>query len=138
MSTAEVSFTVQYLTPPSGGHYKKICSYIGKDGFSHLGFKVGKPALAYYAAVALFAQGRTVSPETDAERRKVRYEVMIDVYLGHRQRGDADNFLKCGIDALVKAGVIHSDANVFESAARVHKHVRENPHTTYFVRRLEN
>lgn len=138
MSTTEVSFTVSYLTPPSGNHYKKPCKYTGKDGGRHLGFKLTKETKAYYDAVALFAQGRTAIPETDAERRKVRYEVMIDVYLGHRQRGDADNFLKCGIDALVKAGVIHSDANVFESAARVHKHIRENPHTTYFVRRLES
>jgi Holliday junction resolvase RusA-like endonuclease len=137
MSTREVSFTVSYLTPPSGNHYKKPCKYIGKDGGLHLGFKLTKEAKAYYAAVSLFAQGRTVTPETDAERRKARYEVVMDVYLGQRQRGDADNFFKCGIDALVKAGVIHSDASVFQPTARVHKHMRDNPHTTYYVARLE-
>ena len=132
-----ICFTVPYLIPPSGNHYKKPCKYIGKDGFLHLGFKTTKETKAYYDAVALFSRGRTVAPQTDAERRRVRYTVEVDVFLGERQRGDADNFLKCGIDALVNAGMIHSDANVYQSLARVHKDSRHDPHTTYLVTRME-
>ena len=132
-----ISFTVPYLIPPSGNHYKRPCKYIGRGGGLHLGFKLTKETKAYYEAVALFARGQTVAPETDAERRRVRYTVELDVYLGERQRGDGDNFLKCGIDALTRAGIIHSDANVYQSLARVHKDQRENPHTTYLVTRLE-
>lgn len=137
MSTPVICFTVPYLIPPSGNHLKRPCKYIGRDGSLHLGFKLTRETKAYYDAVAIFAGGQTVAPETDAERRRARYTVEVDVYLGERQRGDADNFLKCGIDGLVRAGVIHSDANVYQSLARVHKDERDNPHTTYLVTRLE-
>jgi len=135
-----IAFTVPYLVPPSNNHYKRPCRYTGRDGYSHMGFKLTKEAKAYYDAVAIFARGRTVSPATDSERRRVRYTVQIDVYLGERQRGDADNFLKCGIDALVRCGVIHSDAYVQECRPIVHKDERtnpENPRTQYLVTRLE-
>lgn len=139
MMQAVISFTVPYLIPPSGGHYKEPCKYIGRDGGLHLGFKVTKAAKAYYDAVAIFARGETVAPQTDAERRRVRYAVRIDVYLGERQRGDFDNFWKCGLDALVHCGLIHSDANVDgeNSKCVVHKDERANPRTTYLVTRLE-
>jgi Holliday junction resolvase RusA-like endonuclease len=139
MSRGSICFTVPYLIPPSGGHYKKLCKYTGRDGFTHLGFKVSAAARAYYDAAAIFAQGQTLAPETDAERRKVRYGVRIDVYLGERQRGDFDNFWKCGLDALVHCGVIHSDAAVDgeNSKCVVHKDERDNPRTIYLVTRLE-
>jgi Holliday junction resolvase RusA-like endonuclease len=132
-----ICFSVLYLVPVTGNHYKQPCKYIGRDGGLHLGFKVTKSAKAYYDAVAIFAQGRTVSPQTDAERRKVQYSVQMDVYLGEKQRGDADNFLKCGLDALVHCGMIHSDAAVKECKAIVHKDERENPRTTYLITRME-
>jgi len=138
MSTDVICFTVLFLTPPSGNHFKEPIRYRSPNGSPRLGFKLTAETKAYYDAVQIFAQGRTVSPETAAERRKVRYTVEIDVYLGEKQRGDADNFLKCGIDALVRAGVIHSDANVFQTSARVHKDSRHDPHTTYLVTRMEN
>src|SRR5215471_6528965 len=96
-----ICFTVPYLIPPSGNHYKKPCRYVGRDGCLHLGFKTTKEARAYYDAVAIFAQGRTIAPFDAKERTKTRYNVQIDVYLGPNQRGDNDNFLKCGLDALV-------------------------------------
>jgi Holliday junction resolvase RusA-like endonuclease len=134
-----ICFTVPYLIPPSGGHYKKPCKYIGRDGGLHLGFKLSKEAKAYYDAAAIFAQGRTVAPEASADRKRVRYGVRIDVYLGERQRGDFDNFWKCGLDALVHCGVIHSDAAVDgeHSKCVVHKDERHDPRTTYLVTRLE-
>lgn len=139
MSSDEIHFTVPYLIPPSGGHYKEPCKYIGRDGGLHLGFKVTKAAKAYYDAVAIFARGATVAPETDAERRRVQYGVRIDVYLGAKQRGDFDNFWKCGLDALVHCGMIHSDAAVDgeNSKCVVHKDERDNPRTEYQITRLE-
>jgi hypothetical protein len=137
-----VEFTVPLLVP-SGNHYKAPCKYIGKDGCLHLGYKLTKEAKAYYDAVALISRQRTVIPAKPAERRKVRYAVRMDVYLGPRDRGDFDNFFKCGIDALVKAGVIHSDNYVDgdRSNSVVHKDERDNPYnprTRYRVERLED
>jgi hypothetical protein len=143
MSTVNIEdiicFTVLYLVPPSGNHYKRPCRYTGPDGCSHLGFKLTKDAKAYYAAVSLFAQGRTVAPQTDAERKRARYAVRMDVYLGAGQRGDFDNFWKCGLDALVNCGVIHNDSAVDgeKSNCVVHKDERLNPRTQYLISRLE-
>ncbi len=135
-----VAFTVPYLTPVSGNHYKKPCKYTGRDGALHLGFKLTKEAKAYYDAVAIFARGRSVAPMMEGERRKVHYGVRIDVYLAPGGRGDFDNFWKCGLDALVHCGVIHSDNAVDgeHSKCVVHKDQRTNPRTEYLVTRLEN
>jgi Holliday junction resolvase RusA-like endonuclease len=135
----EVHFTVPHLIPPSGNHYKKPCKYIGRDGCLHLGFKLTKETKAFYDAVAIFARRETVSPATEAERSRVRYSVEINVYLGPRQRIDFDNAWKCGLDSIVKAGVIHSDAAVDGEASRciVHKDQRDNPRTEYRVIRME-
>jgi len=134
-----MQFTVPYLNPPTGNHYKKPTKYMGKDGGLHLGFKLTKEAQAYYDAVAIFARGESVAPSTEGERRHCSYIVRIDVYLGPGARGDFDNFWKCGLDALVKAHVIHTDACVDGEASRcvVHKDQRDNPRTEYQVIRTE-
>jgi Holliday junction resolvase RusA-like endonuclease len=139
MSSRVINFTVPYLIPPSGNHYKKPCKYIGKDGALHLGFKLTKAAKAYYDAVAIFARGETVAPQTDAERQKVKYSVRIDVFLGPKQRGDFDNFWKAGMDALTHCGAIHSDASVDGETSKcvVHRDERDNPRTSYVVSRTE-
>jgi hypothetical protein len=135
----ELNFTVPYLNPVTGNHYKRPCKYIGKDGGLHMGFKVTKAAKAYYDAVAIFARGDSVAPATDAERRHCLYIVRIDVYFGPGARGDCDNFWKCGLDALVHAHVIHSDACVDGEASRcvVHRDQRDNPRTEYQILRTE-
>jgi len=133
-----VEFTVPYLTPPSTNHYTKPCMYTGKDGFSHRGKKLTKEAKAYKDAVAIFARGCTVAPITDVERRRVQYRVEVRVYLGHKQRLDSDNSLKVAIDALVYAGVLHSDAYVTESKAVIVKNERHDPRTHFIVERMEN
>lgn len=135
-----ICFTVPLLVPTTN-HYKSPTRYTGKDGFRHLGFKLTNEAKAYRDAVCIFAQGRTVAPQTPAERRKVKYTVQMDVYLGPKQRLDSDNALKVGIDSLVWCGMIHSDASVYESKAIIHKDERanpENPRTQYIVTRLES
>lgn len=126
-----IAFTVPYLIPPSGGHYKIPVGY-GHNG-KWKGFVLTPEARAYYDAVAIFARGRSVA------KPKARYAVQIDVFLGPRQRLDFDNGFKCGLDALVRAGVIHSDAAVdgAQSNCIVHKDERTNPRTEYTVTRLE-
>ena len=134
-----IAFTVPFLIPPSGNHYKRPTKYIGRNGYLRMGFTITNEARAYYDAVAIFARGRTVAPATRSEQRHVRYSVRMDVYLGPRARGDFDNFWKCGADALVKCGVIHSDAAIDgeESKCVVHRDERTNPRTEYLVTRLE-
>jgi hypothetical protein len=133
----EVSFTVPYLCPPSGNHYKSPTRYTGKDGFAHMGFKLTKAAKAYKDAVALFARGRTVAPATDQERKRTRYRVVITVVLGPKMRGDSDNFLKVGLDSLRDCGMIHSDAFVEGPMPIVVRDQRDNPRTEFVVTRLE-
>lgn len=130
-----VSFTVPYLTPPSGNHYKQPCMYTGRDGYAHRGQKITPQARAYKDAVALFAQGRTVAPP-DALKKKTRYDVQITIVLGPRMKGDEDNFHKVGLDALIYAGVIHSDAYA-HCVANVIRDDRANPRTEYTVTRIE-
>ena len=132
-----VTFTVPHLTPPSVNHYKKPTKYIGKDGNLHNGYKLTGEAKAYKDAVAIFARGRTVAPLTNSERRKVKYRVEVHVYLGPRQRLDADNCGKLLCDALENAGVIHSDAFVEDFRVRPHKDERDNPRTEFVVSRME-
>lgn len=131
-----VTFMVP-LTPVSTNHYTQPCMYTGKDGYPHRGKKLTKEAKGYKEAVALLARGRTVSPITDAERRKVRYRVEVRVYLGHKQRLDSDNSLKVAIDSLTYAGVLHSDAYVAESKAVIVKDQRDNPRTEFIVERMD-
>lgn len=131
-----VSFEVKYLTPPSVNHLKRPCKYTGRDGARHMGFKLTKETKAFYEAVALFARGRSVTPATEAERRKARYRVESTVVLGPKARGDADNFGKAICDGLQYAGVIDTDAKVEQCVINVVRDDRENPHTYFLVERM--
>jgi hypothetical protein len=131
-----VTFTVPYLRPPSGNHYKAPCVYRDRQGYPRRGFKLTAEAKAYYAAVAIFAQGRTVAPP-DALKKKTAYDIRMIVVLGPRQSGDEDNFFKCGVDALVHAGVIHSDAYA-HCVCDVIRNDRGKPKTVYTVTRKKD
>jgi hypothetical protein len=131
-----VTFTVPGLTPPTVNHCYETCFYNGKDGYSHRGRKLSPEAVAFKYAVCIFARGATVVPLLDKDRKKARYRVQIDIYLGKGQRLDADNSAKIGIDALVYAGVIHADHRV-QSHLIPHDEDRQNPRTEYTVERLE-
>jgi Holliday junction resolvase RusA-like endonuclease len=134
-----VAFTVPHLCPPSVNHYKEPTVYRKRDGIGFVrGFKLTPEAKAFKAAVAIFARGRTVSPITNSERRKVKYRVEVDIYLGPNQRLDADNGGKLLLDGLQEAGVIHSDAFVAPFIVTPHKDERTNPRTEFFVTRLES
>ena len=131
-----IVFTVP-LFPPSVNHTYEPIIYSGKDGFSHRGRKLSKEAKAFKAAVAIFCQGRTVAPESLADRKKCMYRVEAHVFYGPKMRGDADNFGKAICDSLQYAGVIHSDSNV-DFRVVPHKDERgnpENPRTMFIVER---
>lgn len=132
-----IVFTVPGLLPPSVNHIYSTTYYTGRDGYGHKGKKISPEARAFKEAVAIFARGRTVAPLTNSERKKARYRVEVHLYLGPRQRLDADNGAKVAIDALTYAGVIHSDTSV-ESHMIPHKDERDNPRTEYIVERLES
>lgn len=132
-----VAFTVPHLTPPSVNHAYLNTKRIGRDGFLHHSRKLSPDAKAFKDAVAIFARGRTVAPVTNSERRSVKYRVWVNVYLGPRQRLDADNCGKLLCDALENAGVIHSDAFVEDFRVRPHKEDREHPRTEFTVSRME-
>jgi len=111
-----LEFTVP-LVPPSVNHYKK------PRGRGH-GYYVTAEAEAFKRAVALCARGQSVSAKT--------YELEARVYLGHKQRGDGDNFWKVISDALVEARCIHSDAAVVTWI--LHKaRDRANPRTEILI-----
>lgn len=103
-------FTVPEV-PPSVNHYKTPIWINTRDG-KRLSFALTPEAEAFRFLLAYYAGGQSIIPETEAERRNVRYSLHAKVYLGPGQRGDGDNFWKCIADSLTNAGVIHSDARV--------------------------
>lgn len=98
-----ISFTVP-LAPPSVNHYVKHT----RDGRHYLTAE----AHAFKQAMAVFAAGKTAIPS--ALTKNTRYRVRFCVYLGKGQRLDIDNSQKCVFDGLKDAGVIHSDAAVWD------------------------
>lgn len=133
-----IAFTVPYLIPPSCNHLWQNCMYTSKKtGLPVQGRKISKEAKAFRDAVAIFSHGRSVIPAL--HRKRARYSVVIDVYLGKGQRGDFDNFWKCGLDALVLCGIIHADSAVDGRVSRciVHTDERDNPRTEYLITQLE-
>lgn len=88
------------LTPPSVNHYVKHT----RNG----GHYVTQEAKAFKSAVALFAKGQQIRLEA--------YYIEIWLNLGKKTRLDLDNAPKLILDALVDAGVIHSDAAVTDLA----------------------
>jgi Holliday junction resolvase RusA-like endonuclease len=90
----ELSFTVP-LVPPSVNHYKKL----GRNGGKTF---VTPEALAYKAAVAIYAAGRSVEAKY--------HEVWLTIFRGSRQKGDVDNYSKVPLDGLRDAGVIRHPA----------------------------
>jgi Holliday junction resolvase RusA-like endonuclease len=108
------------LEPPSVNHYKKPVYVRGR-----LSYAVTKDAKAFLDAICIFARGQALAADA--------YEIEYTVYQGKGSRGDVDNYSKCILDGLVRAGVIHSDAAVTD----LHQHKRrdwENPRTEIVVR----
>ena len=132
-------FTVPWLSP-SVNHYWQPTMYTDRCGYTRRGRKLSKEARAWKDAVAIFARGQTVAPESERERKKTRYRVKIDVYFGPGNRGDGDNFAKGCLDGLENAGVIHSDAAIETCEITVHRDERsnpDNPRTQFTVERIQ-
>lgn len=115
MPANEVRISIP-LIPPSVNHYKRTSG--GR-------YFVTKEAVAFMDAIALLRRGQSITAKF--------YTVAADIFLGFGKRGDVDNFAKCILDGLVKAGVIHSDAAVEELTLRKHRD-RGNPRTEIVVR----
>lgn len=115
----ELSLTIP-LEPPSGNHYKSY-RVIGK----FVSWYLTKEAKGWHSAVAVIANGRGVSGKA--------HHIAYTVYQGAGSRGDVDNYAKVILDALVKAGVLKTDASVIEMNARKQRD-RENPRTEILIR----
>ena len=107
------------LLPVSVNHYVRHT----RSGRHYL----TKEAKAFKNAVAIIARRKKVDAQS--------YHVDVHLYLGHGQRGDVDNFNKLVLDALVDAGVIHSDAAVSELFTFKYRD-RGNPRTEISVEGL--
>jgi Holliday junction resolvase RusA-like endonuclease len=107
--------------PPSVNHYKKPRNWrCGR------GFYLTRDANRFQNTVSILARDRraqdTVSEWLMAvPERHRRYRVSLTIFLGKGQRGDRDNFRKVPLDALVKAGVIHSDARVVDDPVQLER-----------------
>jgi Holliday junction resolvase RusA-like endonuclease len=100
------------LVPPTVNHYKKPAWKRRRGQPPVRTMVLTDEAIAFKAAVAICARGETLAPTDKSAQRKTKYQLQATVYLGHKQRGDGDNFWKCLADGLKEAGVIHSDAAV--------------------------
>jgi len=118
VSSAEGLTLVVPLEPPSGNHYVRHCR--GRH------FKT-REALAWYAAVAACAGGARVGGKGHA--------VEYTVYQGKGSRGDVDNYAKCILDGLTKAGVLETDASVVDLVCHKRRD-RERPRTEITVREI--
>lgn len=105
------------LTPPTGNLYVRH-TRAGRHYRSRATDK-------FYEAVKIFARGAKIEAES--------YRVSVRIVLGPRQRGDVDNFLKCSLDSLVSAGVIHSDDAILSLTAEKVTNDRGNPRTEFEI-----
>jgi Holliday junction resolvase RusA-like endonuclease len=114
----ELKLTIP-IEPPSGNNYIR---------HTRLGRHYMTPqAIAWYQTVAAIVCGQSVSGDT--------HEITYTVYQSSRSRADVDNYAKCILDGLVKAGVLKSDASVVD----LHAHKRRdrlNPRTEIHIREV--
>ncbi len=110
------------IEPPSGNHYKTYRQVCG-----HVSWYLTKEAMAWLQAVQLYARGSVVAGK--------KHVVEYTVHQGAKSKGDVDNYAKCILDGLVKAGVLKSDASVVSLHAHKLRN-RENPRTEITVRAI--
>lgn len=120
----ELRITVP-LEPISVNHYKSMRIIAPRNGKPFISTYVTKAADSFMAAVAVCAAGRQLHSKA--------YAVGFCVYQGHGSRGDVDNYSKCILDGLVKAGVIHSDSAITDLSMAKRRDAL-NPRTEIIVR----
>jgi Holliday junction resolvase RusA-like endonuclease len=108
------------LEPPTVNHYVKH-TRMGRH-------YITKQAQDWLKTVSLFANGMHVEGK--------EHFISYTVYQGHGSRGDVDNYAKCVIDSLVKAGVLKTDSSVIEMNAKKQRD-RDNPRTEILVRAVK-
>jgi Holliday junction resolvase RusA-like endonuclease len=118
-ATNEVRITVPF-EPPSVNHYKKV-NYRG----GRMNWFLTKEATAFMDALYLLSRNMQLHAET--------YEVEFCVYQGKGERGDVDNYSKCVLDGLVKAGIITTDSAVTDLYISKRRDAA-NPRTEIVVR----
>jgi len=112
--------------PPSVNHYKVPV----RRGLK-IAYKVTYQAQKFKRDIAIMLGGRFV--DADA------FEVEVLIYLGPRQKGDADNFLKVIMDGLADAGAFRTagerrtDYAVSDAISR-RRNDRMNPRTVIRVK----
>jgi Holliday junction resolvase RusA-like endonuclease len=112
------------LTPPSVNHYMKH-RVATINGIATVVVYPSKDAKAWWRAVGICAGGRSLQADG--------FEIAYVVYQGSNERGDVDNYGKCILDSIVRAGVIDSDHKV--TALHAYKvRDRANPRTEIFIR----
>jgi len=136
VSVKPIRIEIPGLTPPSVNHYKVPVMVRTRQGRVK-SFAITPEARAFQDAVAVFAGGRSLTPETKKERDKVVYCVEAMIVLGAKDRLDIDNGMKVLLDGLQKAGVIHSDARVGEMHVKMVWDQRDNPRTEIEVSIVE-
>lgn len=114
------------ITPPSTQHYmrQRVAMVHGKQMV--MWYPSGE-AKAWWKAVSASAAGKVL----DAKG----YEIAYVIYQGHNERGDVDNYAKCVLDGIVKAGVIDTDHKVIAMHAYKSRD-RERPRTEIFIREI--
>ena len=112
--------------PPTGNHYKGYNTHTGR-------YFVKSEAKRWKAGVAAVIGGRQVP------RGRSGHAVAVRVFLGHKQRLDADNALKVLLDALGDSGIFAAPGSEVRSDSSV-KHIvidefrdRESPRTEIIV-----
>jgi Holliday junction resolvase RusA-like endonuclease len=118
---SEVVLTIP-MEPPSSNHYKRY-RVIGK----HASWYLTAKAKGWHQAVAIIAAGQSAVGS--------KHEISYTVFQGTGSRGDVDNYAKCILDALVKAGVLKSDASVVDLHAYKRRD-RENPRTEIRIKEV--
>lgn len=103
-----IQFTVP-MVPPSVNHYVKHTRK-GKH------YQTGE-ALAFKDAVAIYLRGQFVEAE--------RFKLTIRITLGHKDRGDWDNFPKLVGDALAAAGAFRKSKGKYKGKLLSDAHVRD-------------
>lgn len=114
-SSGEVRLRIDGI-PPSVNHYTKHTR-------SGVHYKTAE-AKNYQTIIAVVAGNHR-------HKQYEAIEVKLAIYLGPGQRGDVDNFPKVVLDALVKCGVIRSDASIMKLT--VEKFRASKPETTVLI-----
>ena len=111
--------------PPSAGHYNAYRCVIPRHGKPFVQCYPTAEAQAWWGIVAAKAAGRQI--------RGLSYVVSYVVYLPTARKQDVDNFAKCTLDSLTRAGVIHDDSAVVDLHG--YKRIdRVNPRTVIVIK----